>query len=171
MKPQQPINATRTTLEGTAAGVAAVTVFIVAEMITASIFERDAYMPLRRFASVLLGHYAFDGTKSLVVTWGLLVSLMLASAYGTVYGWVNARLPHDAHSDSIRQALFGMFFGAIVWTVNWQILARLFWPWLVRAPLFTELVMHAVFFGMPMAIFYAAMDRSIDRHPTSSWVT
>jgi hypothetical protein len=163
------VNSARTTLEGTGAGVAAATVFIVAEMVGAAIFEHDAYAPLRRFASVLLGPSALKDSTSLAITWGVLVSFTLASAFGTAYGWLHARLPHDAHSDPLRQAVFGLFFGAVVWIVNWQILARFIWPWLLRAPQFTELSMHAVFFGLPLALFYAVADRAFERHP-DAWI-
>lgn len=159
----------RTTLEGTAAGVLAAAVFIVAEMVAS---RGDVYAPLRRFASVLLGRSVLDPSTqaSLVATWGILVSFTLAAGFGTAYGWLLARVEDpEAHSDPLRQMIFGVFFGAIVWTVNWQILARFFWPWLLRTPQFTELSLHALFFGMPLALFYALIDRSYSRHPLD-WI-
>jgi hypothetical protein len=51
-----------------------------------------------------------------------------------------------------------------VWFVNFQIIARVLYPWFLGAPQFLQAVMHGLFFGLPLALIYAASERRGDAH-------
>ncbi|RKG95554.1 hypothetical protein D7X32_38640, partial [Corallococcus carmarthensis] len=57
------------------------------------------------------------------------------------------------------QAAVGMLFGIFVWLVDFQLLARGYFPWLLSVPQFLQIVWHAVFLGLPMALLFTAAER------------
>ena len=55
----------------------------------------------------------------------------------------------------------GLLFGVLLWFVNFQIIARMVYPWVLQAPQFLQMAMHAAFFGFPLALMYARAERQV----------
>jgi hypothetical protein len=148
--------------EGIGFGIIAGILFAIMEVVAAAGMGDPPLMPLRMFASIVLGSAALEtvgmGTAFLV---GSLVHLVLSGVYGLVYGVVNARLPTKTRTGWASQAGIGLAFGAVLWLFNFQIVARILFPWFLMAPQLTQLLLHALFFGLPLGLMYAAAERRV----------
>jgi hypothetical protein len=146
--------------EGLEFGILAGVIFAIMEMAGAVAMGHPALMPLKMFASVVLGKAALAPTAgSSVLLVGIIAHLALSGTFGVVYGLVNERFSVDTQTRFGRQTGVGLIAGALLWLGNFQILGRLLYPWFLRQPQLPALVMHAVFFGLPLGLFYAAAER------------
>ena len=150
----------RSFYEGVGFGVIAGVIFAVMEIIAAAAMGMPLLMPLRMFASVLLGQDAMmTANLSSVVAVGVIAHLALSAIFGAIYGLLDARLPGQTQRSYGRQAIYGLLFGAALWFVNFQIIARIAYPWFLDAPQFLQVALHAICFGLPLGLFYAAGER------------
>jgi hypothetical protein len=52
-----------------------------------------------------------------------------------------------------------MLFTVGVWLVTFQFVARGYYPWFLGTSQFFQLLMHALFFGVPLGLLFAAAER------------
>jgi hypothetical protein len=150
--------------EGIGFGIVAGVIFALMETVAAAGMGDPPLMPFRMFASIVLGEAALEtigtGTAFLV---GSIVHLVLSGVFGLVYGVLNSRLSVEARTAWTSQAGIGLAFGAVLWLVNFQVIARIAFPWFLMAPQFAQLMLHALFFGLPLGLMYAAAERRTHR--------
>lgn len=158
--------------EGIGFGLIAGIIFAMMEVAGAAMMGNPPLMPFRLFASVVLGQEAMQatpiGTAFLV---GAIAHLVLSGALGLVYGLVNARFSTQTQTKWSRQVGLGLLFGAMIWLLHFQIIARFFYPWFLMTPQFLQMMMHAMFFGLPLSLMYAGAERRehrIHRAPTTA---
>lgn len=150
--------------EGVRFGLIAGIIFGIMEVIGAAVMGDPALMPIRMFASVVLGQAALETVAAgTVLIVGIIVHLALSAGFGLVYGLVNSRLSIETQTNWARQAGIGLLFGAALWLVNFQIISRVLYPWFLMAPQFLQMMMHAIFFGLPLGLMYAGAERRV-RH-------
>lgn len=148
--------------EGAAAGLLAGVLFVIAEVALAAASGRAPTFVFRMIASVLLGRAAFDTTTlSGAITVGIVVHLTLSAFYGFLYGTLSSGLTPASQVSFSRQTALGLGFGALVWLVNFQGIARLFYPWFLSPWQMLQVGVHALFFGLPLALLYASAERRI----------
>lgn len=152
----------RSAKEGIGFGIIAGIIFAIMEIAAAAILGNPPLTPVRMFASVVLGKSAMQ-TASLgsVVVVGLAAHLALSAFFGLIYGLVNAGLSRETETSWGRQTGLGLLFGVLIWAVNFQIIARILYPWFLTAPQFMQMAMHAMFFGLPLGLMYAAAERRV----------
>lgn len=152
-----PWSATNGLLFGLAAGA----VMAVAELVLAMLTGEDVLRPVRMSAAVVLGLPAFTPEVSplLMRAVGLGLHLLLAALWGVVYSVLDALLPPDGRARWEFQAPVGMLFGIGVWLVDFQFVARGRYPWFLELPQFPQIVLHAVFLGLPLALLFTAAER------------
>lgn len=157
-------NATR---EGFGYGVIAGILLAIAAVIAALIGGTSPLMPFRMFASVLLGSSALDTVApATAVVVGGIIHLLLSGVFGVLYAALNARLPLRTQTHFGKEAGLGALFGVALWFVNIQIIARILYPWFLDAPQFTQMLMHALVFGLPLGLMYARLERRL--HPIAA---
>jgi hypothetical protein len=120
---------------------------------------QSAMGPFRMAAGVFFGSGALQFGAGSALLAGALVGIVVSAVFGVIYGLINARLPLEAHTNTGTQAVLGLVFGAAVWLVMIQILARIAWPWFLEANQLLQFILHAVFFGLPLGLMYAASER------------
>ena len=152
-----PWSATNGLLFGVAAGV----VLALAEVVLAVATGESAMHPVRMSAGVALGTSAFSpqvsaGTALLV---GFGVHVLLSALAGLAYSLLDAMLPLDGRSRWEFQAAVGMLFGMFIWLVSFQFVGRGHYPWFTEVPQFPQIVLHAVFLGLPLAMLFTAAER------------
>jgi hypothetical protein len=147
--------------EGITAGIIAGILFAMMEIIGAAMMGNPALMPVRRFASVVLGRAALEGPLGNALVVGTIAHLALSAVSGIVYGLVSSRLSEATRTSFGRQAGIGILFGVAVWFVNFQIIGRVLYPWFLASPQFPQALMHGLFFGLPLALIYAASERRV----------
>jgi hypothetical protein len=152
----------RSVKEGIGFGIIAGLFFALMEILGAAMMGNPPLMPLRMFASVVLGSHALDPALTSLggaFAAGIVVHLVLSALFGLVYGLASSRLRSERQTSWGVQAAAGFGFGAAVWLLNCQIIARALYPWFLEAPQLLQLVMHALFFGLPLGLLYAASER------------
>lgn len=147
--------------QGMTYGLIAGLVFGAVELIGSAAMDNPALMPVRLSASVLLGREAFSEAvwRGWFVAVGLGVHFALSALFGLLYGVIESRLGVEGRTSWGRQSVVGLLFGAAVWLVDVQIIARLFYPWFLEAPQLLRLALHAVTFGLPLGLMFAATER------------
>ena len=96
-------------------------------------------------------------------TWGL------SAAFGLIYCLITARTSETTKRSWGTQAGIGALYGMALWLVNFQIVARIAYPWFLDAPQTAQAMLHALFFGLPLGLAYAGAGRRlrpIRRAPT-----
>jgi len=144
-------------------GIAAGGVFALAELVAAAVSGGpEAVEPFRLASSVVLGQRAMAGEVPLgvMVAVGLAVHVAVTAFWGLLYAFVDSWLPPDVRPNFSFQAASGMLFGLVVWLVDFQFVARGYFPWfLERSPQFFQALMHALFFGLPLGFLFSAAER------------
>jgi hypothetical protein len=153
---------TRSVREGLGFGLIAGTVFAIAQVAATMIAGDSAILAFRRLASVVLGSDALAVTPAATaVGVGIVVHLYLSAMYGAFYGIYNSALTMTSRRSLERQALIGPLFGVMLWLVNFQVLARVRYPWWLDLPQLPQICLHAVFFGLPLGLLYATAERRV----------
>ncbi len=150
----------RSVKEGLGFGLLAGIFLGVMEVVGSTIMGNPPLMPVRMFASVVLGETALMQTPAATaIPIGVIVHLALSAMFGVIYGLASSRLSTATETSYGRQAAIGLGFGAMLWLVDFQIIGRIAFPWFLNAPQFLQMAMHAMFFGLPLGLMYAAGER------------
>lgn len=147
-------------LGGILYGAMAGAILLLGQVFGAMLTGDSPWAPLQPFASVVLGESTIGvpATTELVVL-GFTIHFILSALYGALYCAANTRLPAKLQTLYGAQAALGLLFGAALWLINLQLITRIFYPLLLRSSQPTQLLLHAVTFGLPLALFYAGQRR------------
>jgi hypothetical protein len=110
------------------------------------------------------GEAAISSTSlGAVIFVGGIAHLALSAIFGGIYGLGDAQFSERTRRSYGSQVIYGLLFGAALWFVNFQIIARLAYPWFLDVPQVLAMVKHALFYGLPLGIAYAASERHAAR--------
>ncbi len=150
----------RSVKEGAIGGLIAGVIFAIAYILASLIAGDAAIIPFRRLASVLLGTDALTTTSPpTVVVIALIAHLYLSTMFGLFYGVYNSALTMRTRSSPRRQAVVGMIYGVMLWLINYNVFARYRYPWLLALPQAPQVLLHALFYGLPLGLLYATAER------------
>lgn len=141
---------------GIATGVGAGVVFAIVEVIAAVAMGMSPLTPFRMFASVVLGRAALETTavgSAFIV--GLITHLVLSAVFGVIYVALNSGTSLENRASAGRQSAYGLIYGTLLWLVNFQVIARLVYPWFLGTNQIAQWLMHALAYGLPLAVMYA----------------
>lgn len=160
----------RSVKEGIGYGLIAGVIFALMEVIASTIMGNPAITPFRLFASVLVGSEALtemEAGNALLL--GSVVHLVLSAAFGLVYGLIGASLTRRAQVWFGAQAGLGIAFGLALWLINFQLIARAAYPWFLETPQLMQALIHALFYGLPLGLMYAASERRAPASQTAAY--
>jgi hypothetical protein len=141
-------------------GLVAGVVFAIAECMASMLGGQGVLTPVRFAASVLLGARALaDLPLGLLVASGLAVHLGLSAFLGLAYSLIDARISPELRSRMSHQLVVGMLFAVAVFVATFQLMGRGYFPWFLETPQFFQVLMHALFFGAPLGLLFAAAER------------
>jgi hypothetical protein len=120
-----------------------------------------AVTPFRYAASIVMGEGAFEAGTGTALLVGTLVHLVLALAFGAIYGLLHGRAGVETRTSYARQSVLGLLFGSALWIVNFQIIARIIWPQFLATNQLAMWALHAFAFGLPLALMLAAAERRV----------
>jgi hypothetical protein len=152
-------DSSRSMKEGLAFGLIAGITFGVGSVLVSALSGRPALLPLRLAASVVERRDAFAMSRAGAIALGASVHIVLAGFFGLTYGFFATDLRRETRTGETAQAIVGAAFGAALWAVNLQVLARAFWPWFLDLPAGPVLVLHAACYGVPLGLLYALSER------------
>lgn len=136
------------------AGLFAGAVMAVAETVVSGIMLRgDWFFPWRCFASIILGRSALSGPSTLVtVLFGAAVHFALSVAFAVIWSGVVRNVPADVRHNYAAHTAAAMIYGLVLWIVNFQLVARVAYPWLLGTLEVAQLTIHAVGYGLPLGL-------------------
>lgn len=153
-----------TVRHGLIAGLFAGVVFAVFEMIAAAAMGASVLAPFQMFASVLLGVRAMEGSLTLgVFLVGLIVHFVLAGAFGALWGTIVRAVSPEVRQSFGAHSALAAGYGLALWLVNFQIIARILYPWFLAANQLVQIVLHMVCYGLPLGLFLVARLRPMGR--------
>lgn len=146
--------------DGIVFGLVGGLILFATEILVAIATGQSPLMPVRMVSSIVLGSGAL-ATPAIekVVVVGVIVQSTLSAVYGLVCGVINARLWAMKRMTVCRQFAIGLAFGITLWLVNFQIVARVFYPWFLSASQLVQATLHAAFFGLPLTLMLDAAER------------
>jgi len=138
------------------AGILAGAVMALVETVASVIAGEGALLPLQSAASVVLHRNAFSSDNLfLVVLVGIVIHFSIAMMYAFAFGVFNTQLRWLTRIRGPREAIFGMAFASLIWLLDFQLIARNFYPWMFEHSQVVQWLIHAVGFGLPLGLLFA----------------
>lgn len=136
------------------AGLLAGAVMAVAETAVAALALGDAMLPWRMFASIILGRSALEGAAGpATVVIGAVIHFALSVAFAVIWAAAVRVVPPDIRHSYAAHTAAAMIYSLLLWILNFQIIARVAYPWLVGHFEVAQLVIHAVAYGLPLGLY------------------
>jgi hypothetical protein len=110
--------------------------------------------PWRLFASVLLGEVALGESAR----WGVhlvggVVHFSLAALFGVGWGLIASALSADLRQGWGAHLAAAMLYGLGLYLLNFQLVARLIYPWFLGLDQAAQLAIHVFAFGLPLGLY------------------
>jgi hypothetical protein len=156
----------RSVRTGIIAGLVVGLFFSILEMVGAAAMGAPALSPWHAFASTVLGRRALEGDGGTVVV-GIVAHFVLSAIYGGVYGLYEGALSDEARHSWSTQVVSGLFYGIALYLLNFQVIARLIYPWFLGANQPWQFLLHGLFFGVPLGLAMAYWERHESGVPTA----
>jgi hypothetical protein len=149
--------------EGLAGGLVAGAVFALAQMLFAAAQGEPLSTPWAFFASILLGPQALAAPFSLATfTVGFVVHFVLSALFGLLWGATAKSVSRGIRDDWGAHAVASMIYGLLLWLVNFQVIARVVYPWFLGTSQLAQLALHALAFGLPLGLYLTARLRPLE---------
>lgn len=146
-------------------GLLAGAILVVFEILVALIVGDGATRPLRQYASVVLQEDALThSAPGIAVAVGLAVHLAVSAAWAVLFRLLGGGFGPGVQVSWAYQLLAGAVLGFVVYFIDYQIIGRLAFPWLLEQDQLTALVLRVLFYGMPLGtlfFFGTRRDKSI----------
>jgi hypothetical protein len=141
--------------QGAIAGMVAGALFAAVQMILARAAGEPLLAPWRMAASVVLGESAVTGALPFwMFLVGFVTHFILAALIGMGFAAVASILPATTRKSWAAHAGVGALLGVATWFINFQVIARLAYPWfLTGTNAWVQLALHALAFGVPVGIY------------------
>jgi hypothetical protein len=137
---------------GAIGGLLAGAIFAVMEMFMAAVMGMGLLGPWGAFGSIVLGKSAMGGMTFGIFIVGFVVHFALSALFGVVWGALSRILPLSVRASFGAHGAAAAIFGVGLYLVNFQVLARLFYPWFLNMNQFGQLMLHALAFGLPLGL-------------------
>lgn len=168
----QPIPCMRTeeqrgAVDGVLFGWIAGVFMLFAEVAVSALEGGPPWAPLQPFRQMVLGtpHLAGDIGPAFLV--GFAFHAVLSAIFGAIFcALVNHFFAMRAHRNWAAVIAVGLLYGAVLWFVNLQLIARVLFPTFLTSPQFPQLLIHAFAFGLPLALLYCGAERRMEPAPT-----
>ena len=146
--------------ETVVSGVMAGAIMAGLESMVSLVAGRHVLLPFRYAASVVMGSDALEAGWLSVFILGTIVHFSIATMFAFAYGVLNTQLPERARTWGAREAMIGMAFATVVWLIDFQLIGRFFYPWMLEHSQPVQWWLHAVGFGLPLGLLFAAREKA-----------
>lgn len=143
-------------------GVAAGLVFALVQMLGAVVAGVSSTLPMRYAASVLLGVGAMSEALPVfgIFVFAATAHLVISTAHGIVFWVLASRLHLLERLSPVAMLAVGILYGAFAWFVDFQILARGSFTWMLDVRTGLQLLAHMFAFGAPLGVMFPFAVRS-----------
>lgn len=138
---------------GTGAGLAAGIVYLLVQEAVALLRGEPVMVPLRLFASILLGPTAFGPSVSVAsaAILGGFVVLIASGVFGIVFAGFVHLFPGLAATPGTL-VIGGATYGLSLWLGCFYVLGTLFWPWLTETDPTAQFVAATLGYGVALGL-------------------
>ncbi|WP_373047687.1 hypothetical protein [Vulgatibacter sp.] len=149
--------------EGLIGGLLAGAVFALAEMLVSAAMGGSIFGPWAMFASILLGSSALSAEFTLgIFIVGFVVHFVLSALFGLIWGATAKSVSRGIRDSWGAHAVAAMIYGLVIWLVNFQVIARVVYPWFLQTNALAQILLHALAFGLPLGLYLTARLRPIE---------
>jgi hypothetical protein len=145
--------------ETVVSGVIAGAIMAALESLGSLISGEHLLLPFRYAASVVMSSRAFEAGWFAVLIMGTIVHFSIATMFAFAYGVLNTQVPWRSRIWGAREALMGIVFATAIWLLDFQVIARFFYPWMLDHSQLVQWWIHAVGFGFPLGLLFAAREK------------
>ena len=154
-----PSNKLAPTLAATGIGIGAGAVFSWVVMMESVLRHEPSLITFGLFASPVLGQRVVsDATTPSVLLVGALVNIVLSAVFGALYERLVALQPNRSHRWE-RVASWGALYGLVLYLVNFQLISRLIFSWVLEQAQWPYFIAHVFVFGPVLAVMYEVAQR------------
>jgi hypothetical protein len=146
--------------ETVVSGIIAGAIMAGLESMASLISGEHVLLPFRYAASIVMSSHAFEAGWLAVVLVGAIVHFSIATMFAFAYGVVNTQLSSRSRVWGAREALMGIVFATVVWLLDFQVIARFFYPWMLDHSQLVQWWIHAVGYGFPLGLLFAAREKT-----------
>jgi hypothetical protein len=140
--------------EGLVGGLLAGLLFALTQMMVATSAGAPVGAPWRLFASVLLGEVALaQGAGFGVYLVGAVVHLALSALFGVGWGLLAGALAADVRERWGAHLAAAMLYGMGLYLLNFQLVARLIYPWFLGLDQAGQIALHVFAYGLPLGLY------------------
>jgi hypothetical protein len=149
--------------EGVIGGLVAGLFFAASELLGAALAGLGPGVPWQLSASLLLGGSQVSAPIRFAQFFiGGAVHFGLAALFGLVFGAISAALGKRRRNSYGFMLTAGAFYGALLWVVNFQVVARLAFPWFLEITPASQFALHVLAYGVPLAYWVALRVRDVE---------
>ncbi|WP_373047686.1 hypothetical protein [Vulgatibacter sp.] len=150
--------------EGIVAGIIGGAAFAAGQTLAAAIMGLPPGAPWQFFASVAGGAGQMEGRLDIgTFVLGAFVHFGLSAAFGALFGLIVAAIKRPVRNNLTLELAGGAAYGLVLWAINMELIGRWLYPWYVsELNAVTQALIHAVFFGVPMATWLALRIRDVE---------
>jgi hypothetical protein len=162
---------TREAWQGIGAGAVAGFILAIVSIALSSAAGRDPDLPFRVFHSLWFGDLPFREHAGGpprdydVMIVGSVVHLGMSVLTGVGFALIatgTARIRRRPLSLETLTAM-GIGYGLLLWLVNFQLLGRILYPWLLELPQVGVALLHAIAYGVPVGLAYGLFEARRER--------
>lgn len=155
---------TREAWQGIGAGAAAGLLLAITAIIVSAGAGASGDLPFRIFHSLWFGDLAFREHAGGpprdydVMIVGSLVHLGMSVLTGVGFALIATAVRARRRLSLEHHAALGIGYGLVLWLINFQILGRILYPWLLDLPQAGVAALHAFAFGLPLGLAYGLFE-------------
>jgi len=110
-----------------------------------------------------MSRHAFEAGWLSVLVLGSIVHFSVATMYAFAFGVFNTQVPWRSRIWGAREGLLGMVFATLIWLLDFQLIARFFYPWMLDHSQLMQWWLHVVGFGFPLGLLFATREKTPER--------
>jgi hypothetical protein len=153
--------------EGLVGGLVAGALLALASMLVSAAFGDSMARPWALFASILLGQGAITAPFTLgTFIVGFVVHFVLSALFGLIWGAIAKSVSRGIRDEWGAHGIAATIYGLLLWLVNFQVIARVVYPWFLGTNQLAQILLHALAFGLPLGLYLTARLRPLER-PTA----
>jgi hypothetical protein len=130
------------------------------EMVASLAGGHHLLLPFRYAASVVMSRHAFEAGWLTVLVIGSIVHFSIATMYAFAFGVFNTQVPWRLRIWGIREGLLGMVFATFIWLLDFQLIARFFYPQMLDHSQMVQWWVHMLGFGFPLGLLFATREKT-----------
>jgi hypothetical protein len=118
--------------------------------------------PWQLAASLAMGEDVAGRLNWGIFLLGAFIHFGLATVFGALFGMVVATISRPVRNNISLELAGGALYGLVIWAINQQVVGRLLYPWYLDFNPAVQALVHALFYGVPMATWLALRLRDVE---------